>query len=68
MHPEYSGLGIGKRLMDYLIEESEKAGIWMLYSSIFPEDGTSIWLHQLAGFREIEWLCITSGLKTGAYR
>ena len=53
IHPEHSGKGIGKQLMGYLIDESEKAGIWTLYSSIFPENHASIRLHQVAGFREI---------------
>jgi L-amino acid N-acyltransferase YncA len=53
IHPEYSGKGIGRQFMNYLIDESEKAGIWTLYSSIFPENHASIRLHQLAGFREI---------------
>lgn len=53
IHPEHSGKGIGKQLMQYLIDESEKAGIWTLYSSIFPENHASIRLHQFTGFREI---------------
>src|SRR5688500_1158632 len=50
---KWTGKGIGKVLMTHLIEESEKAGIWTLYASIFPENIASIRLHQSAGFREI---------------
>ena len=53
IHYEYAGKGIGKTLMTHLIDESEKSGIWSLYSSIFPENTASIHLHQSAGFREI---------------
>ena len=45
--------GIGSALMTHLIEESEKNGIWTLYSSIFPENIASIALHRKHGFREI---------------
>jgi phosphinothricin acetyltransferase len=47
------GKGIGKALMRHLVDESEKNGIWTLYASIFPENVSSIQLHQSAGFREI---------------
>jgi phosphinothricin acetyltransferase len=50
---KHSGKGVGTRLMNHLIEQSEKAGIWSLYASIFPENGASISLHYSAGFREI---------------
>lgn len=49
----HSGKGIGTTLMTHLIEESEKAGIWTLYASIFPENIASIRLHRSTGFREI---------------
>ena len=45
--------GIGKTLMNHLVEESEKAGIWTLYASIFPENTFSLHLHKSVGFREI---------------
>ena len=45
------GKGFGKTLLKTLIESSEKAGIWTLQGGIFPENETSIVLHQLCGFR-----------------
>jgi L-amino acid N-acyltransferase YncA len=53
MHNQFAGKGIGTALMRHLIEESEKAGIWTLYASIFPENTASIRLHINNGFREI---------------
>jgi L-amino acid N-acyltransferase YncA len=47
------GKGIGKALMVHLVTESEKAGVWTLHASIFPENAASIRLHIGAGFREI---------------
>lgn len=52
----HSGKGIGKKLMNSLIEESEVNGIWSLQSSIFPENTASISLHKSLGFREIGYL------------
>jgi phosphinothricin acetyltransferase len=53
---EHSGKGIGKKLMNRLIEESEAKGIWSLQASIFPENKASIHLHKSIGFREIGYL------------
>jgi phosphinothricin acetyltransferase len=44
-------IGIGKFLMDALIEESEQEGLWTLQSGIFPENKGSIKLHEQTGFR-----------------
>lgn len=47
------GDGVGRALMEALIEASEKAGIWTLQAGIFPENVASIELHKSVGFREI---------------
>ncbi|MFT5194616.1 MAG: L-amino acid N-acyltransferase YncA [Cellvibrionaceae bacterium] len=47
------GMGVGKALMQTLIDESEAAGIWTLYSSLFPENSASVKLHERYGFRVI---------------
>ncbi|MGE7689848.1 N-acetyltransferase family protein [Lysinibacillus sp. NPDC097214] len=45
------GKGIASRLFKVLIEDSEKAGIWTLQSSIFAINTSSIKLHKKMGFR-----------------
>ena len=47
------GQGVGKLLMQQLIVESEKAGLWTLQSGIFPENKGSVELHLKMGFRFI---------------
>ena len=47
------GKGIGRALLEALIERSEEAGIWSLQASIFPENEASIELHLKCGFREV---------------
>ncbi|WP_167618083.1 GNAT family N-acetyltransferase [Maribellus sediminis] len=49
--PDYSGKGVGSKLMAALIEASEANGIWTLQAGIFPENTGSIRLHQKFGFR-----------------
>ncbi len=53
IHPDRAGLGIGKRLMRHLIAESEEAGLWTLYASLFPENTASVRLHESSGFRKV---------------
>lgn len=47
------GRGVGKLLMEQLIEESENAGFWTIQSGVFPENKASIKLHEKVGFRYI---------------
>ena len=50
---KYQGLKIGSRILERLIAESENNGIWTLQASIFPENKSSIKLHENFGFRII---------------
>lgn len=43
--------GIGKKLMEAVINEAESNFIWMLHAKIFPENTASIALHKHFGFR-----------------
>ena len=47
------GRGVGKALLQALVQESERNGIWTLQAGIFPENAGSITLHESCGFRKI---------------
>jgi phosphinothricin acetyltransferase len=47
------GQGVGRALLQALIDESERNGIWTLQASIFPENTASVKLHLRCGFREV---------------
>ncbi|HEX6226841.1 MAG TPA: GNAT family N-acetyltransferase, partial [Chryseolinea sp.] len=49
----YRGRGIGKLLLEHLIAESEAHNIWTLQAGIFPENTSSLKLHEALGFRKI---------------
>lgn len=49
--PAAWGQGVGSQLLAFLVSASEEAGIWTLQAGIFPENQSSIRLHQRAGFR-----------------
>ena len=47
------GRGVGRALLEALIDASERAGIWTLQAGIFPENAASLKLHRRCGFREV---------------
>jgi len=47
---EARGLGVGKSLLRALIASTEKAGIWTIQASVFPENAASLRLHAAEGF------------------
>jgi len=53
IHEAWRGKGIGKKLLNALIEESERREIWTLQAGIFAENTASIKLHEQCGFRMI---------------
>lgn len=53
IHTDYKNNGIGTLLLQRLIIESEKEGVWTLQAGIFRENETSVHLHNKLGFREI---------------
>jgi phosphinothricin acetyltransferase len=50
---EARGKGVGKKLLEALIKESEKNNLWTLQAGIFPENISSIKIHEACGFRLI---------------
>jgi L-amino acid N-acyltransferase YncA len=50
---DHHGRGVGRALMEQLIEKSESAGIWTIQTSIFPENAASLMLHHSVGFRVV---------------
>jgi L-amino acid N-acyltransferase YncA len=47
------GSGLGRLLLDELVERSEQAGYWTLSAGVFPENEASLRLHRGCGFREV---------------
>lgn len=47
------GEGFGKVLLEALIVEAERKGIWTLQASIFRENKASLHLHSKCGFRTV---------------
>jgi phosphinothricin acetyltransferase len=50
---EARGQGVGTSLLRALVERAEKAGIWTIQTSIFPENVASIVLRGRCGFRVV---------------
>jgi phosphinothricin acetyltransferase len=46
----FRGRGIGRRLLERLVESTESAGIWTIQTGIFPENEASVELHRRVGF------------------
>jgi L-amino acid N-acyltransferase YncA len=51
--PQYHRQGVGKMLMQHLIDSSESDGFWTLQAGIFKENIGSVRLHESVGFRII---------------
>jgi L-amino acid N-acyltransferase YncA len=50
---EARGQGVGTRLLERLVSDSEAGGIWTLETGVFPENETSLALLKRFGFREV---------------
>ena len=47
------GWGVGRRLLEALIDSTEAAGIWTIQAGMFPENEGSIRLHEAVGFETV---------------
>jgi phosphinothricin acetyltransferase len=47
------GQGVGRILLEAFISAAEASGVWTIQSSIFPENGASLRLHEVTGFRVV---------------
>ncbi|MGD9961754.1 helix-turn-helix domain-containing GNAT family N-acetyltransferase [Nocardioides sp.] len=50
---EARGRGVGKALLFTQVTEADRAGLWTLQTSIFPENRASLALHHSAGYRTL---------------
>lgn len=53
IHPDAAGQSAGSRLLTAFLAVADHAGVWTVQSSIFPENTTSLRLHERAGFRTV---------------
>ncbi|HET6167643.1 MAG TPA: GNAT family N-acetyltransferase [Marmoricola sp.] len=51
--PDQQGRGIGRTLLQALVDSTEAAGIWTIQSGIFPENAASLAVHRAAGFEVV---------------
>lgn len=47
------GRGVGRALMEALLESADADRIWTIQTSIFPENAASLALHERVGFRVV---------------
>ena len=47
------GRGIGRALLERLVESTEQDGIWTIQTGVFPENEASLALHEKCGFRVV---------------
>ena len=47
------GNGVGRVLLEALIERADEAGYWTLLAGVFPENEASLALHTACGFRVV---------------
>jgi phosphinothricin acetyltransferase len=47
------GIGVGQLLLERLVASTDAAGIWTIQTGIFPENATSVRLHERVGFEVV---------------
>lgn len=51
--PAASGRGVGAALLEELVEQARALGFWTLQASVFPENMSSLRLHEKLGIRQV---------------
>ena len=64
---EARGRGVGLALLERLVDSTETAGVWTIQTGIFPENESSVRLHERAGF-EVVGRRTRLGKLNGAWR
>jgi L-amino acid N-acyltransferase YncA len=47
------GRGVGRTLLETVIESARNGGLWTLQAGVFTDNGASLALHRAVGFREV---------------
>lgn len=47
------GRGVGRALMEALVDSTDEAGLWTIQTSVFPENAATVALHERVGFRVV---------------
>ena len=47
------GRGVGRALLETVIESARDGGLWTLQAGVFTDNGASLALHRALGFREV---------------
>jgi phosphinothricin acetyltransferase len=47
------GRGVGRALLDHMLTSTDTGDIWTIVAGIFPENTTSVALHESLGFRRL---------------
>ena len=47
------GRGVGRALLETMIESARDGGLWTLQAGVFTDNGASLALHRALGFREV---------------
>ena len=50
---EAQGRGVGRALLERLVADADRAGIWTIQTGVFPENEASVALHLACGFRVV---------------
>ena len=51
--PAAQGRGVGRALLEHLVEAADGGDIWTLQAGVFPENVASLALHRRCGFRVV---------------